>query len=242
MNRNILTCLALASITSIAAAQEGVTPAPAQGKPIHAAARIAKSQDKVELSLPVEGLTADNAEKVKTMLGSLKAESYVCSGCEAAFAHKGDCPDCKVALTEAKEPVLQTITPSVEKNQIALQTYPGMELHLSQIERALKASSIEIDNSKLAISGHAMLAVNAKSDAASIKTLQTAFQTGKVFERVTITPGTEGMIHIDAVAGSQAPTMAHNTTLLPRVDTVAKLMDVDCNSGANSNDVGFATN
>ena len=233
MKSIVLSSLALAAMVSTAAAQDATKPAKLQGKPVQAAAPIVKSQEKVEVGLPVEGLTADNAEKVKSMLGKLKAELHVCEGCKGTFARAGECPGCKTALTKAEEPIIDQVATAPDKGEITLQTHPGMELRLSQIERALGASSITIDDKKMAISGHAILAIQAPADEAAVQTLQAAFQTAGLFERVNASPSQDGKsLNVEVVAGAKAPTKADITKTLQRIDANSKLKDVTWNSWA----------
>ena len=111
-----------------------------EATPVPAAAPLAMTKVKVDLMLPVVGLTADNATKIKTALEAMKADLYRCAECKADFAKAGDCPKCKKPLTMSKETVLGMVTTDVTKGQITLQSKEGMALRLSALEHTLQAA------------------------------------------------------------------------------------------------------
>src|SRR5688572_16177746 len=92
--------VALIASTGVAYAQGGTPaekPTPqardSVGKAPEAAGQAAVQQG-VHVTLPVKGLTKENASKAQAALAAITREIYSCPGCKGEFAKAGKCPGC----------------------------------------------------------------------------------------------------------------------------------------------------
>ena len=196
-----------------------------EAKPVAAATPLVKSKAKCDLMLPVMGLTADNATKVKTALEGLKEDLYACPECKAEFLKTGDCPKCKKPVTATKVAVLGMVATDPAKGQVSLQTKEGMMLRLSALERVLQGETLKIDEAKFMLAGQATLLVGGALTADQTKALQDALNEAKLFQTVLVkaTP-TGARIHV--VAGTTAPTLARTREVVGKVNATFKVTDV----------------
>jgi hypothetical protein len=104
-------------------------------------------------TLTVTGLKAENATTARSALTALTSTAYVCPECGHRSDKAGNCETCDVALERRSEKVFASATPTAEKGTIALQLDPGAKVRLSQIEGALRASSIQVDRKMLDLKG-----------------------------------------------------------------------------------------
>lgn len=231
------TSLAVLLVTGISSAQtvrpKGQKPAvqaraqqqQKQAKPIPASAPLKRSKVEARLSLPVMGLTAENAEQIKSSLSALKVQVYDCDQCKAKFAKAGDCPSCKVPLTAADEVVLKSISLDPTKHEIVVTTEPGMELRLAQVEHALRSKDVKIDGSKLMLSGDATLHVSGASSAEQAQAIQAALVESKLFKGVRAMAHGNGIM-IRVMAAATPPTRAQVQDVLTKANAEYKLRNV----------------
>ena len=233
--------LVLAASTGLVTAQTGTPPKqdpakqdPAkqgEAKPVPAAAPISKSTAKVEIAIPVQGLTQENAAKAKTALEGLQASVYACPGCKAEFEKAGNCTACKTALQPLKAPILARVAPAADNTAITVQTNEGMQIKLSEIERALATDSIKIDKTKMSIPGQATLVVSGATSAEQATAVQKALDESKLFQRVNAKVDESSkklMIHV--AAASTPATRAKLEEALAKAGGTYKLEDVVWNS------------
>jgi len=200
-----------------------------KAKPVPASAPIVLSKVKLELAVPVQGLTKDNAAKVEESLEAMEVVLYECSGCQAMFPKAGSCPTCTTALQVESHPILDSVTVSPDDGKVTLHTHEGMQLRLSDIERALGAASVKIDGGKLNITGNATLVVAGVANADQAKAIQKALEDSKLFQKVSATPqGGVGMVEV--TAGATGSTRARVEECLAKVAAAHKLQDVVWNS------------
>jgi hypothetical protein len=231
--------LVLAASTALVTAQTGTPPKqepakqdPAkqgEAKPVPAAAPISKSANKVEIAVPVQGLTQENASKVKGDLEKLEASVYACGACKAEYEKAGDC--CKAALKPVKAPILARVAPAADNTAITVQTNEGMQLKLSEIERALSANSVKIDKTKMTIPSQATLVVSGATSAEQGTAIQKALDESKAFQRVNVKvddASKRAMIHVTAAA--TPATRAKLEEALAKAGGSYKLEDVIWNS------------
>ncbi len=202
-------------------------PKPAQdekAKPVPAASPVVMSKTKAEVAIPVTGLTAENAAKVETALKGLQANLYDCAGCHAKFEKAGSC--CNAALKAESQPVVDQATIAADQGKVTIVTKEGMQLRLSDIERALGACSIKIDNSKLTIPGNAVIVVAGVGNDEQAKAIQKSLEEGKFFQRVKVTPATDGTGLVEVTAGTPAASKAKVEESIAKVAPAHKVQDV----------------
>ena len=149
MNRYLTSrfLVALAAIGSIHQAQ-----GPTKQAPKAAEASLTAEPD-LPLRFTVAGLTKDNAAAIKTALTALTAPAYVCDPCMVDQPKAGACSKCSAQLQMARKPVFASVTTSPEDSSLALGLIQRRVTRLSEIEAALKKSSVTIDKAKLPLVG-----------------------------------------------------------------------------------------
>jgi hypothetical protein len=226
----------LIASSTLGIAQTGNTPKPStppqdppkqEVKPVPAAAPTAKPTAKVDLELPVTGLTQENAPKLKTALEGLQANVYMCAACKTESDKAGNCPGCKSPLVASKMPVFGRVSPAADLSKISVQTKEGMQLKLSEIERALTASSAKLDAAKMTIPGTATLIVASATTAEQATAIQKALEESKLFSRVhaKVDEATKKTT-VEVVAGPTAPTRAKVDEALAKAAATNKIEDV----------------
>jgi hypothetical protein len=228
----------LIASSTLGIAQTGTTPkpstAPKQGetpkqdaKPVPAAAPTAKPTVKVDLELPIQGLTQENAPKLKTALEGLQTEVYTCAGCKAEAAKAGNCPACKTPMVASKKPLFARVSPAADLSKISVQSHEGMQLKLSEIERALAASSVKLDAQKMTIPGNATLIIASATTAEQATAIQKALEESKLFQRVhaTVDESTKKTA-VEVVSGPTAPTRAKVDEAIAKAGATNKIEDV----------------
>jgi len=223
---------ALLCVAPLLAAQDKGTDKPkdapaAQGekgtpKPASAPA----AQQKV--SLPVTGLTAENAEKVQTSLAAISHTAWTCPACKMVADEAGQCPQCKKDLASAPHKCLANVKADAAGGTITAMLNPGAMVKLSEVERALGGASVKLDADKLTLGGHTKLIVQGPGDAASAKKLEEGLKAAKLFESVAIEHDADSREYVIVTqAGAEAPTKAAAASAVARAGGESfKLVDV----------------
>jgi hypothetical protein len=224
--------LCLVASSALVAAQDTGGQDKPEARPVPAAAPIEKSDVQVEVAVPVTGLTEENAAKVESALEGLKATLYTCAGCKGEFAKAGACPACKSGLTSKTEPVIEQVTVAADQGKVTVKTHEGMQLKLSEIERALATSGVKVDDQKMNITGDATIVVAGVTNAEQAKAVGKALEESKLFQRVaapsSAPAGQQGMIQVSA--GSTGASRAKVNEAIAKVAPTHKVQDVVWNS------------
>lgn len=204
------------------AKQDQTKPKPeATARPAAAPARLAP------VSVPITGLTAENAEKAKTALTALKQPVWVCAGCKDMADAKGTCAACKTELTAENMAVFSNVTPDAKAGTLNFTLSEGLRVHLSELERALGAAGAKIDSSKLTLAGNSMLMVQGPTTAEDAKKLEAALKSSKLFSSVQIEHKPESRDYRILVApGEKSPSHADIAKAIEQVGNGFKLADV----------------
>lgn len=228
---SFLSASALLCVAPLFAAQDKGTEKPkdppaAQGekKPVAASAPAAQAK----LSIPVTGLTADNAEKVQTSLAALSHTAWACPACKLVADEAGQCPQCKKDLASQPQKSLANVKADAAGGTITAMLSPGAMVKLSDVERALGGASVKLDPAKLTLAGHTKLIVQGPGDAATAKKLEEGLKTAKLFESVEIKHAADSREYVIAAqAGANAPTKEAAAAALARAGGENfKLVDV----------------
>jgi hypothetical protein len=225
--------VALLASAGAASAQSGTPPAkpapPARGVSDQAggAAKQAKEMQGVEVTLPVKGLTKENAPKAQTALAAIMRETYTCSACKVDADNKGVCPGCAAELKMEKRAVLAESKLDPEKGTLVMTTNPGAVLTLSSVERALKSASAQVDEEKMTVVGHAMLVYGNVASEAEATALQKVLTEAKLFQSVRARfDATSKGTRVEVMAAPTGPTKAILASTLERAGSKAKLNDI----------------
>lgn len=227
--RSSLLAAAFLASVSFATAQTGGAGGKPQepAKPAAGQQPAAAPQKGIELAVPVKGLTKENAEKVKSNLEAITREFYACAPCKQESAKPGKCAGCKGELAKQTGPVLKEVKVDAEKGSVALATNPGAELRLSAIERAVKASSVSVDDEKMPISGNATLIFKEGASAEEATAIQKALEASKLFQSVKARFDEAGKEVLVAVnGGTREATRNAVAMVLEKAGTKAKPADI----------------
>jgi len=209
------------------AAQDKGTTKPAQEREaVKATPASAAVQAKV--SLPVTGLTADNAEKVHSALAAVSHTAWTCPDCKMSQDAKGQCAHCKVDLVSETHKCLSDVKADAAAGTISAVLNPGAQLKLSEVERALGSASVKLDGAKLAVGGQTQLLVQGPGTPEAAKKFEEGLKTAKLFESMEIEhkPDTRDYV-ITTRAGANAPTHAALASAITRAGGEGfKLVDV----------------
>jgi len=181
--------MALAATAALATAQPTnleplrQAPKPAVAIGMHP---IQPSKTTVDLKLPVTGLTEKNSDEVKSSLERLTRYVYECPQCKQQYSRYGECPDCKVALSDKKENLLERVTPVVGLNTIEVASTPGVEVRLSAIESALRSHAVTLEREKMTIPGDATLVLSGPASLDDAKSIQSALEDAKLFQNAQV--------------------------------------------------------
>lgn len=167
------------------AAQDKGTPKPTQERET-AKATPASAAVPAKVNLPVTGLTAENAEKVQTALAGVSHTAWTCPGCKATQDAKGQCASCKTDLVSETHKCLGNIKADAAGGTISAVLNPGAQLKLSEVERALGASSVKLDGAKLTLVGNTQILVQGPGTAADAKKFEEGLKSSKLFESMEI--------------------------------------------------------
>jgi len=206
------------------AAQDKGTPKPAQ----EAKATPASAPAQAKVSLPVTGLTAENAEKVQTALAGVSHTAWTCPGCKATSDAKGQCAPCKTDLVSETHKCLGNVKADAAGGTISAVLNPGAQLKLSEVERALGSASVKLDGAKLSLVGNTQLLVQGPGSAADAKKFEEGLKASKLFESVEITHKADSRDYVvSARAMANAPTQAAIASAITKAGGEGfKLVDV----------------
>jgi len=205
--------------------QSGSTHAKTHAKQASGAKPVVRSHERVSLVIPTTGLTEDNAAQVKTALEGLSSSDYRCPACKAEYAAPGECTKCKQALALNKLEILDRVTTAPDQHQIAIETGEGMPLRLSEVERALSAKSVQIDQAQLTLPGRATLIVSHAAGDQQAKEIEKELAAEHLFDHVSARFH-DYRTEVQVTAGATAPTRAKVEAALAKAGTGFKLSDV----------------
>jgi hypothetical protein len=115
------------------------------------------------MSIPLTGVTADNASKAQAAVQAVAHPLWKCTTCDHTQEEKGQCPKCKSELTLDKNgsPALKTVTVDGTSGAMQLTLAPGQNLHMGELERALKPLSITVNTRQLVVPNYSRLFISA---------------------------------------------------------------------------------
>lgn len=209
------------------AAQEKGATKPAQERET-AKATPASAAVQSKFSLPVTGLTADNAEKVQTALAAVSHTAWTCPDCKMSQEAKGQCTQCKVDLVSQTHKCLGSVKADAAGGTISAVLNPGAQLKLSEVERALGSASVKLDAAKLTVIGNTQLLVQGPGTAEAAKKFEEGMKSAKLFESMEIEHKADSRDYVVSTrAGASAPTHAALASAITRAGGEGfKLVDV----------------
>ncbi len=107
------------------------------------------------LSIPLSGLTKDNASEVKAAIEKISHTSYKCSSCNTTKKEKGQC--CNMEMKAEQHTVAANVVTQPDGETISLTINEGERLSLSEIERALGASGASVERNEIPIANFVQL-------------------------------------------------------------------------------------
>ena len=107
------------------------------------------------LSIPLSGLTKDNASKVKAAIEKISHTSYKCSSCSTTKKEKGQC--CNMEMKAEQHTVAANVVTKPDGETISLTINEGERLSLTEVERALSASGARVERNEIPIANFVQL-------------------------------------------------------------------------------------
>jgi hypothetical protein len=214
-------------IAPLLAAQDKDTAKPAQERAT-AKATPAAAPVQSKFSLPVTGLTADNAKKVQTALEAVSHTAWTCPDCKMSQETKGQCTQCKVDLVSQAHKCLGNVKADAAGGTISAVLNPGAQVKLSEVERALGSASVKLDGAKLTMVGSTQLLVQGPGTAEAAKKFEEGMKSAKLFESMEIEHKADSRDYVITTrAGANAPTHATLTSAIARAGGEGfKLVDI----------------
>lgn len=217
-------------ILTLASALSMATPLLATqdtGKAKPAATRPATAAVQLKLSIPLTGLSAENAEKVHAALGELAYTAWSCPDCKMTQDLKGQCTHCKKELTALALKCLAEIKADAAGGLVTANLNMGTQVKLSDIEHALAGASVKLDAAKLTLSGTTQLLVQGPGSADAAKKFEQSLKTAKLFETMEIKHAVDSRDYvISARIGTTATTQAALVSAIAHAGEGFKLVDV----------------
>ena len=176
---------AIVLLAPLALAQEKPAPdKPAQTKPMPAEKHSEHNAMGSTLHVPVSGLTAENAEKVKTALTSATNTVYVCEHCKQMDSETGMC--CGKDRKAETGTAFADVHVDAKTSMIDFSVPANRALRLSDVEKTLKANNVTILSDKLQIGSDATVLVKGVTDAAGGDAVKKALTDAKLAETADV--------------------------------------------------------
>jgi hypothetical protein len=229
--RLVRSLTAMALLAPIALAQTGGTTPPAPA-PKNAPAATPKAAPAPQAamtaspSVPVTGVTADNADKVTKALKDYSNTVWKCMSCSEITHEAGTC--CGKEKTAQTGTAFATVKIDPATSMLTFTVAPSHEVKLSEIERLLSANNIKVARDKLAFGTSTELVISPVADQAAADAIKKALIDAKVFEQIDVTvPAGHKEAHLVVLkAGASAPTEARVKETLAKANATASLADV----------------
>jgi hypothetical protein len=137
------------------------------------------------LSIPLKGLTKDNAAKAEAALVKLDRNGFRCTTCDYFAKAAGECPGCKTALVvDRAGPLLKDVKIDATKNVVMFGIAGSHGARLSEIEAALTPISIEVDRKLLPITPFTKLTITGVDSEEAAQALEKALEDAKHYESI----------------------------------------------------------
>ncbi len=217
----LATLLAGVLMTAPTTAQEAKAP---KAQPQDAA--VMKAKLGAPLTFSVEGLTAENLEKVTSSLTSLTESFYACPNCKHMAAKAGKCTGCDVALQAKKEPILFEAVPSVKEANVRLTPFAARTLSYSILESAMKKNSVGINGATFPLAGESCLVLRGGTSD-DVKSVEKALKDSDLFSSAKASYDAESTeIHVVVRAAAKPPMHDKVAAAIEALETKAILADV----------------
>jgi hypothetical protein len=231
--RLVRSLTAMALLAPIALAQTGgTTPAPApKNAPAATTPKAGPAPQVAPMataspSVPVTGVTADNADKVTKALKDYSNTVWKCMSCSKMTHEAGQC--CGKETTAQTGMAFATVKIDPATSMLVFTVAPAHEIKLSEIERLLTANNIKVARDKMAFGTSTELVISPVADQAAADAIKKALIDAKVFEQIDIqVPAGHKEAHLVVLkAGASAPTEARVKETLAKANSSASLADV----------------
>ena len=136
------------------------------------------------LHVPVTGLTADNAEKVKEALVTATNTNYVCEHCQKPDTESGVC--CGKEKATETGTAFANVGVDAKTSMVSFSVPANRALRLSDVEKALKANNLTIQPDKLQIGTDATVVVKGVADSAGGDAVKKALTDAKLADQAEV--------------------------------------------------------
>ena len=209
---------ALLLTSSIATSQ---TQDQGETKAVEASAPSARAP----LSIPLSGLTKDNASKVKAAIEKISHTSYKCSSCNTTKKKKGQC--CNMEMKAEQHTVAANVVTKLDGETISLTIKKGEMLSLTEVERALGASGARVERNEIPIANFVQLTFKGPKNKEDAGLLEESLKEGDIFKTFDFKfdEGSKNVIVL-STTGAQGATYGKVAQVLEKADGKPRLTDV----------------
>jgi hypothetical protein len=176
-------------------------------------------------SLPVTGLTLENAEAVGEALEALQAPGWACAACQREAQEPGTC--CEAPREERRLPVLASAAANPAASSVAFLVAPGRSVSLTTLEAALAPLEVRLEPQRLHLAGRVTLVLDGAADAEAARAAAGALQAAGLFRQVDVESPEGGPPRLVVVEHSAThPELAEVRAALAAACPALRLTDV----------------
>ena len=137
-----------------------------------------------QISFPVAGLTADNADVLAVTLEALTVTAWTCPDCKLTHAEPGPCDECGAECKERTASLVKEARADVAAGSITLVPSNQQPLTLSQVARAVEAKGARVDRGGMSVPAPAVLVVSGGTGDKDAEAVVKALSDAQLYERV----------------------------------------------------------
>lgn len=171
------------------------------------------------MSIPLTGVTADNAAKITAAVQAIMHTSvnWKCASCAMTQEAKGQCPTCKKDLAENKvtSKAAKDVKLDPAKGTMSIALAPGQTMDSAELARTLTAQSVTLNERQLAVTAYSKLYIAAPEGAKDA--VKKALVDTKLFTGVAVHFNDTKKSYVALIEGvSGSPTYGDTATALEK--------------------------
>ncbi len=218
----------LLALAPLAASQTGATPTKPESKPQTApeAKPVTPPASDAQPSVPVTGLTTENAPRIESALKAYTSTSYKCEACSDTAFEAGMC--CEKPTKAVTGTALRSVKVDPTSSMVIFAISPGYGVRLTELDRILKKEGVTVQRDKLKLSNDTTITVAGVADQAAADEVRKAINDAKLFDQIDVrTPaGKKEAVIVIRRAGSSPTTEARVKETLAKANPTFVVADV----------------
>jgi hypothetical protein len=195
-------CAALLATATIATAEDTPAAAPAV----------------TSVTVPLQGLTKENAPKVETTLKELKHTIFRCPECGMTADAKGNCPDCEKVLKaeHSADALLRSVVVDTAKGLVTFTVAATDGVRLTELETALGATGVTVNRAAVAVLPYSRLVVSGVDAMHPEKLVQGVIAAMKSYETLTVATDDDTKLTTVTLIGGKGASLAALTEVVTK--------------------------